>query len=105
MTSPVSAQTLLDDRQFVRCVLLSQDEEESLKEEAAHRSYCFAVVDLANIHTREDLMDRLARALGFPSYFGKNWDAFLDMVTDLSWNPASGYIVLLKNLLTGGQSA
>ncbi|HLH08251.1 MAG TPA: barstar family protein [Terriglobales bacterium] len=97
MTSPVSAQTLLDDRQFVRCVLLSQDEEESLKEEAAHRSYCFAVVDLANIHTREDLMDRLARALGFPSYFGKNWDAFLDMVTDLSWNPASGYIVLLKN--------
>lgn len=97
MTSPVSVRMLLDDRQFVRCVFLSQGEEESLRDEAAHRGYCFAAVDLANIQSREDLMERLARTLDFPNYFGKNWDAFLDMVTDLSWNPAPGYVVLLRN--------
>src|ERR1700728_3000482 len=97
MTSPISARMLFDDRQFVRCVFLSQGEEELLREEAAHRGYCFTAVDLTNMQTREDLMERLARALDFPSYFGKNWDAVLDMVTDLSWNPAPGYVVLLKN--------
>ncbi len=97
MTPPIATQMLFNDSQFVRCVSPSREEEELLMEEAARRGYRFIEVDLANTQNSEDLMKRIARALNFPSYFGGNWDAFLDMVTDLCWNPASGYVVLLRN--------
>lgn len=96
MTVPNAAQTLLNDRAFLRCVLLLPAEKELLKEEAARRGYCYFEVGLATLQTPEDVMKRMANALNFPSHFGGNWDAFLDMVTDLSWNPASGYVVLLR---------
>ena len=38
-----------------------------------------------------------ADAFAFPPYFGRNWDAFADCLTDLSWLSASGYAVLYDN--------
>jgi len=40
----------------------------------------------------------LARELAFPPYFGENWDALADCLTDLSWAPAEGYAILLSRL-------
>jgi len=97
MTTPTSTRALLNDHEFLRCVLLSQKEEQSLKEEAIHKGYRFFQVDLADTQSSEDLMKRMAGSLNFPRHFGGNWDGFLDMVTDLSWNPAAGYALLVKN--------
>ena len=33
-------------------------------------------------------------ALAFPAYFGQNWDAFEEMICDLAWVPAAGYVLL-----------
>lgn len=38
-----------------------------------------------------------ADALAFPPYFGRNWDAFADCLTDLSWLPMQGYAILYNN--------
>lgn len=35
-----------------------------------------------------------ADALAFPPYFGRNWDALADCLTDLSWLPESGHAVV-----------
>lgn len=35
-----------------------------------------------------------AEAMRFPAYFGNNWDALADMLGDLSWLPAQGYVLL-----------
>jgi hypothetical protein len=33
-------------------------------------------------------------ALAFPAYYGRNWDAFEEMVRDLDWLRAPGYVIL-----------
>ena len=39
-----------------------------------------------------------AATMAFPAYFGYNWDAFEECVNDLSWVPASGYVLLYDHL-------
>lgn len=42
-----------------------------------------AVVDGHACRTRAAFFRESARALGFPEYFGHNWDAFVDCLRDL----------------------
>ncbi len=97
MTFLAPSRMLLNNRQFVQCAFLSPAEEERLREDTAQKGYSLVEADLVNIQSSEELIQRMASALNFPSYFGGNWDAFLDMATDLSWNPAPGYVLFLKN--------
>jgi RNAse (barnase) inhibitor barstar len=42
------------------------------------------------------LFDELAAALQFPGYFGENWNAVHDCLTDMSWlPPEAGYVLVL----------
>ena len=54
-------------------------------------------IDLSACASKRDLLDRFAAALSFPSWFGHNWDAMHDCLTDLSWLPASAYRVVLSH--------
>ena len=47
--------------------------------------------------TRMTFLSRIAEALEFPDWFGRNWDAFFDCLTDLSWLPAGGHVLVLLN--------
>jgi len=47
--------------------------------------------------TPASLFAEFARALKFPDYFGHNWDAVEECLTDLEWLPAKGYILLVTN--------
>lgn len=44
---------------------------------------------------KTDIIDTLARAFDMPRWFGHNWDALYDCLTDLSWFPATGYVLIL----------
>lgn len=55
-----------------------------------------AQVDLAGAQDKESLLERFAAALAFPAWFGSNWDALEDCLTDLSWRAGAGHVVLLK---------
>ncbi len=54
-------------------------------------------IDLAACTSKADLLDRFAAALSFPSWFGHNWDAMHDCLTDLSWLPAAAYQLVLSH--------
>jgi len=53
--------------------------------------------DLKGIKGKQNFLNILARAAGFPPEFGANWDALADALCDLSWHGASGYVLLLRN--------
>ncbi len=64
---------------------------------ARSRGFDCTRVDLAGCSEKAELLARLAKALGFPAWFGHNWDALADCVTDLGWRPAVGYVLILEN--------
>jgi RNAse (barnase) inhibitor barstar len=57
---------------------------------------CFDI-DLAGARTKEQLLDAFATSLSFPSTFGRNWDALADALQDLSWKPATAYVLHLQH--------
>jgi RNAse (barnase) inhibitor barstar len=62
--------------------------------------YRVFTLDLHGCHDKTELLERSARGLGFPAWFGCNWDAWFDCLTDLSWHPiAPGYVILFRHTL------
>jgi hypothetical protein len=57
----------------------------------------FVRVDLSGCSDKAEFLQRIATALAFPSWFGHNWDALFDCLSDLGWRPAPGYVLLLEN--------
>jgi hypothetical protein len=60
---------------------------------------------------KQGLLDRFAQDLSFPDYFGRNWDALIDCLSDLSWVQAPEVVIdhaavpqLLSSDLMGAQS-
>ncbi len=53
-------------------------------------------IGFAGAAGKEALMQRIAQALEFPRWFGGNWDALEDCLTDLSWSKAAGHVLLIE---------
>jgi hypothetical protein len=54
-------------------------------------------IDAGAIEDEGGLMDALAVGFSFPDYFGRNWDAVDECLRDLSWLPAAGYVLVVKD--------
>ncbi|HSD39620.1 MAG TPA: barstar family protein [Rhodocyclaceae bacterium] len=53
-------------------------------------------VDINATQTAPALLRQIGQALHFPQWYGENWDALADCLTDLSWSEADGFIVILR---------
>jgi RNAse (barnase) inhibitor barstar len=60
--------------------------------DAERRGAAVAVVGPAQ--TKAGLLDEFARALRFPDWVGRNWDALADALGDLSWLPPGPQVVV-----------
>ena len=58
-------------------------------------------LDLDGVTDKADLMDRCARALRLPDWFGRNWDALADSLSDPTVWPEGaaerGLLVVVRN--------
>ncbi len=64
---------------------------------ARSRGFDCTRVDLSGCTEKSELLARIAKGLEFPAWFGSNWDALADCITDLGWRPAMGYVLILEN--------
>lgn len=62
-------------------------------------------VQLHGVRGKADLLARFAEALQFPDWFGQNWDALADCLSDLSWLQGSPPRILLIEGLSGREEA
>lgn len=70
---------------------LALDEVATLCQE--HNTQLF-YLDGSTISNKAEFLQACAKAMNFPDYFGDNWDAFEDMLTDLEWVSENRYLVL-----------
>ncbi|OHV31677.1 hypothetical protein CC117_25430 [Parafrankia colletiae] len=50
-------------------------------------------IDGAEMSTEAEMHDQFVERFEFPGYYGRNWDALYECLTDLSWTPAEAYIM------------
>ncbi len=53
------------------------------------------LLDGGAMGTKAELMAEFARGLDLPGWFGSNWDALDDCLTDLSWLPGPDVVILI----------
>ncbi|MFI1967492.1 hypothetical protein BLA24_28885 [Streptomyces cinnamoneus] len=67
---------------------------------AAEADWRAARLRLDGVHDKAAFLRRCAADLGFPDWFGHNWDALADCLTDLSWwreaGKSRGYLLLAE---------
>jgi len=55
-------------------------------------------IDIGKSDGKKDFLAAVANALRFPEWFGGNWDALNDCLTDLEWlSTQSGYVLVFED--------
>ena len=60
---------------------------------AQEQSFSFFYVDGEVVRDKASFLSEAASTMRFPEWFGGNWDAFEDCITDLFWDAANGYVL------------
>lgn len=55
------------------------------------------VIDGAHCTSKPKLLDQFGHAFVFPGYYGRNWDALSDCLTDLSWLSCGAFALLIRH--------
>ena len=74
------------------CVLTDQMDEKL----TSQSRWRILSLDLTACRSKADFLERAAMTLKFPTWFGHNWDALSDCLTDMSWWPAGRYVIILR---------
>jgi RNAse (barnase) inhibitor barstar len=57
--------------------------------------------DATGVATNKEMLTQIGELWDFPSYYGQNWDAFVDCLSDLSWIPASRFAFVIRGHAKG----
>lgn len=68
--------------------------ETELAELATSHNCQLFYIDGRNINNKADFLVKIADVMNFPDYFGKNWDALQDCITDLDWSADFQYLIV-----------
>jgi hypothetical protein len=68
-----------------------------MRDEAKNADWKFFVLNGSKIRDKQTFLEQIARVMKFPDYFGKNWDALNDCLTDLPRTSEKGFILLFES--------
>jgi hypothetical protein len=81
------------------CVhFFSNDPSDLIKTELKDSNFQVFVINNESIHNDQDLLEAISSAMKLPEYFGNNWDALDESLSDFEEiHHAKGFILLIKN--------
>jgi len=65
-----------------------------ISEQIGFKVFC---LDGKKIHNKTTLLNQTAEIFKFPSYFGHNWDALYDCITNLKWMDKNGAVIIFSD--------
>jgi RNAse (barnase) inhibitor barstar len=77
--------------------LLDASHRQDLMDAATQAQLHIQHVHCAAVENKESALQALARDLRFPDYFGHNYDALVECLSDLSWLPDTGIVLVLED--------
>lgn len=88
-------QKLLAQSEFAGIYHLPHSDRKALKQAAHALGFGWLQADLGDRREMADALEKLGNDLHLPEWYGANYDALADCLTDLSWNAAPGYVLLV----------
>jgi hypothetical protein len=79
-----------------RCGVYRVSDPEVVRDAAGGTGLDCTRILLAGAKGKAEVLEAIARALAFPGWFGRNWDALEDCLADLSWREASGHVLVFE---------
>ncbi|AXS79048.1 barstar family protein [Dechloromonas sp. HYN0024] len=77
---------------------LAPARQEAIEKAARHAGFFVARADLGQTSAAPDALRKLGIALHFPDWYGANFDALYDCLTDPDGMPAKGQLLLIDGL-------
>lgn len=70
----------------------------SIATDAAKLRYTSLAANIVDCSSLVDVLTELGTALAFPIWYGANFDALQDCLTDPDWHPAKGHVILISGI-------
>ncbi|NTV72246.1 MAG: barstar family protein [Azonexaceae bacterium] len=77
---------------------LATTQQVTIETAARHANLCVLKADIAKQASTQDVLLQLGTALGFPDWYGANFDALFDCLTDADWHPAKGHVLFINGI-------
>lgn len=77
---------------------LSASRQSAIKAAACRARFCILAASISKSSSTEEVLAELGSAFKFPIWYGKNFDALCDCLTDPDWQPAEGHVLLINGL-------
>lgn len=91
-------ETLLKNAEASGVYYLSPPRQAALETATARARFCLLSASIAKASSTEEVLSELGSAFQFPIWYGTNFDALCDCLTDPDWQPAKGHVLLINGL-------
>ncbi len=89
--------TLLQDSTQAGVYHLPRGGHAAVKAAAETAGFACFDVDFGDAGRIDTVLERLGNDLDFPEWYGRNFDALKDCLTDCSWCEAAGYVLIIAH--------
>ena len=93
--SPESLPDLLRNALSNGVYRLPASGQSALVEAAAAAGLCYHVCQLEDSEEVEDALELIGEGLDLPKWYGRNFDALYDCLTDLTWQESAATVIVL----------
>lgn len=95
MTIPSMSDTLLGEAGRSGLYHLPPGRRPAIERSAGQHHLYWLVVDLSSSRSKATVLNQFAQTLDFPGWYGANFDALFDCLTDPEWQPAMGQVLMI----------